>query len=558
MYLTQEQDQKSCVKSLNQNKLFEYNSHLLTSKILLSTNKQIVNLFFHNDKNLFFCFFHSLTNEIQLNLIPHPIIIVDWILRKLNLQKDKNFVLKITKNEFCNCTHIKSEINQIFYEITIEPIFSLVKDENMGDFLVDMNSTFKPNRNQMRNKLNKLYGKLLIFHLSLNKQINNDKSIQKCKKCKSKINTILGIENAPYYLTFEFQFININTISLSDALTLMIMIPKIFEINSLFERSELKEKHFYALVSVIFISSCKVYTIAVKNENDVHWKYHTHNHVKEVINCAQYLDVIITSLKRGDIPIATMYKRQTKYCEEELSVDDIDTLERYAFNSSNTKENTLRVNESVMSMTIGNELYNSVDKGYAYSNKTSTSNSTTSKNGSIVGDINAIGFNNNGFSINQINGKVNMIGFNQRPQVNKQNKMNNNSSITGNNSISSKRKSITNKKETVKFKLINPKIKNRWKCDICDTMNPDNVYRCTSCKTINLYKKEIIEVASSPISSHTPSKTSYKKRQLSLHLNQNNNRTIDSRNPSRKSPISSFNAHIKTSPNSQRYSVKYY
>ena len=49
MYLTQEQDQKSCVKSVNQNKLFEYNSHLLTSKILLSTNKQIVNLFFHND-----------------------------------------------------------------------------------------------------------------------------------------------------------------------------------------------------------------------------------------------------------------------------------------------------------------------------------------------------------------------------------------------------------------------------------------------------------------------------------------------------------------------------
>lgn len=558
MHLTQEQDQKSCVKSVNQDKFLGYNSHLLTSKILLSTNKQIVNLFFHNDKNLFFCFFHSLTNEIQHKLISHPIIIVDWVLRKLNLQKDKNFVLKITKNEFCNCTNVKTEINKIIYEITIDPIFSLVKDENIEQFVVDMNSTFKPNKNQIRNKLNKLYGKLLIFHLSLSKQIDNDNSKQKCKKCKSKINTALEIENDPYYLIFGFQFTNINTISLSDALTLMIMIPKIFELNSLFERSELKEKHFYALVSVIFISSCKVYTIAVKNENDAHWKYYTHNYVKEVINCAQYLDVIITGLKRGDIPIAAMYKRQTKYCEEELRVDDIDALERFAFNSSNTKENTLRVNESVMSVTIGNELYNSVDKGYAYSNKTSTSNSTTSKNGSIVGDINAIGFNNIVLSINQINEKVNMFGFNQRPQVNKQIKINNKSSHTG-TKISSKRKCLGNKKDTAKFKLINPKNKSRWKCDICDTMNLNNVYRCISCKTINLYQKEIIEVASPPISFQTPSKTSNKKRQLSLRSpEQNNSRTIDSRNSSRKSPISSFTTHIKTSPNSQRYSVKFY
>ena len=585
MYLTFKQsDEENVFKYKEPKRSLEFDSHLRSASLLLFNNKTFVNILYQNQLNSFSTFYHSITNNIHQSQF-HPLSVIWEIIKLLEPKKRDYFLFKISKNIACKCGYEMSVSNKNFYyEIEVGELIDYANTNTTSDFLVDMNKTFKLNRANSNNHLNKLYGKLLVLHLSTLK--NNNKLLVRCNNCKNPIENssiCFSINKVPAYLTFSLQF-NPNSINLHDTLTMLILIPKIFELNSLFETNTITEKQFYNLTGVIFISPCKVFSIAIKSEGDSQWKYYTNGINDNIIYCQHWANVLEITLKRGDVPILITYKNQQKILDDdELNVNEIDQLERYTINAENPviKDNSLRVKENLIPLCDNSICGYSGVKASLNSNKTSTSNSTTSKNGSIVGDL----MNISGMNIGQgvyINNNTNVMAFNQRIVTQKEVKPKINMPL-GNNSHTPTRRN----KDPVKVKANNKtnrdisKKEQKWKCDICETMNANNVYRCSSCMTINLYQKDLINNSynyplakknstieassakknyskvntmtnpSTGRNNKTPLETKMNNRQLSLRnlsrkksQNTSMNRTLDGKNVPHKSPLATFKAPV--------------
>ena len=559
----------------------KYKMHLLQNNTNDIINKSII----HFTPSSFF--YENLYNNLisihpKVNFINHPLNIFHILLTHLyrdNVSKTANdFYMCVTQSIHCSkCNFQKNKFiitNNYYHEIPIYSIIMLTKEENNNNYIVDLSRTIKLERKNSSHNLSKLYNKLFIYYLS-----HHRNALFVCDNCKTLFNNSnskLTLQTIPMFLHFSFiQDKHIFKLSLYDSLTILILLPKVFELQQLFEHNNYTGNIFYSLTSILFLTQTNVWSIAIKKQN--YWEFHLNNFTNKIEYCNSYFKLIECALKIGAMPLFVAYQQQEKYLdyyENELNVNEIDFLEKYVHNiekyESSLKDNQLRIKESVIDSfnTSTNNSMNSTKKSgfnnYDASDKTTTSNSTVSKhNNSNINnslEINYYKHNNtiqnesygknifqterhNYFDEIKHNKKYNntlkhnichseissfnmhntneltynkekvesnqnvkhnksyrgITEYNNRPKTNDNNSQN---KLTVNQNVKMNKQKGNNNKSYYSKRNNN---NNMWKCDICDVDNNLNVYRCISCKTINLYQKNQLHKNESVQLTNTPS-----------------------------------------------------
>jgi hypothetical protein len=240
-----------------------------------------------------------------------------------------------------------------------------------------MTKSFKLKSGKLNNEISSLIdlkGKLFLYFKKL---LNINKS--ECPegvRCEiNRTNKKFVMSNVPTYLAFHLQK-NHNNMSVLDILNMFILIPKIFDIGTVFDQTS-KQKNFYEYMGVILMKPGKSYSACYKNTITNQWTYYDD---EEIIYFKSWFEFIYYCLKHSECPIMVYYQLEEKYIDsdtDELSNDEISVLEAYAGNSDNLNTimlNKFRPYEDILRL----ENDNTSNKGH--SSKTSTSISTSKNN----------------------------------------------------------------------------------------------------------------------------------------------------------------------------------
>jgi hypothetical protein len=244
--------------------------------------------------------------------------------------------------------------------------------------VIEMTKSFKLKAGKLHNEISSsidLKGKLFLYYKKL---LNINKS--ECPegvRCEfNKTNKKYMISNLPTYLAFNLQK-NPLQLGVLDILNTFILIPKIFDIGTVFETSG--RKNFYEYMGVILMKPSKSYSACYKNSTTNQWTYYDDDNV---ISFQSWFDFIYHCLKHSEYPIMVYYQLEEKYIDsdtDDLSNDEILVLEGYARNADNLNtimQNKFRPNEDIIRLDGGDTNSN---KGHSSKNSTSIS---TSKNNS--------------------------------------------------------------------------------------------------------------------------------------------------------------------------------
>ena len=258
--------------------------------------------------------------------------------------------VKMLKYYECECRGQSKKIlnkNNYFIDIPINLIINKYYKNNMYDI----------------NQRLFIYYKQLISNFTIN--IDCPKLGNECKINKVHYKYIL--KNFPSYLIFNLEndFFKNNELfySLKETLKNFVLIPHIFNINSLFdiENNNNDNKNYYELIGIIFLNVSKVYTCMFK-ENNI-FNYYDDN---IFLNFNNYYDIILYSIKNGLIPVSIFYenidlntnnnnidRNSIKYDPNyELNKEQVAKLEKYIKNTNSlTKnlKNKIRTSENIIS-----------------------------------------------------------------------------------------------------------------------------------------------------------------------------------------------------------------
>lgn len=245
--------------------------------------------------------------------------------------------------------------------------------------LIEMSKSFKLKSGKISNDLialSDLKEKLFLYFKRL---VNTSKTQCPGTRCNSAQTTkSYFINNYPSYLMFNLSSENSNicsSISCSmDLLKCFILIPRLFELSSLFENTY-KNKIFFEFVGAIGIKNNNTF-ITVFKHNDGNSRFWLYYEDEFVTNVGSYYDLISFCLKNSIVLMALLYQAiEDKYSDNDVEIgfEEMGNLERYAAGLDTANESTsnrLRPLEETIKESATGSVGNS-DK-----NEDSTSSST--------------------------------------------------------------------------------------------------------------------------------------------------------------------------------------
>ena len=303
--------------------------------------------------------------------------------------------------KFCNDCFSHENISMILYKAyececkaQTKPIL------NINNYFIDIpinNIINKYSKEQLitiNQMLFNYYQKLIS-----NIKIKGDCPLYEKNCAQNKVHKKYILRKCPSYLIFNLEndIFKKNELycSLDNILKNFILIPHILNINTLFDLKHQDDNSYYELIGIIFLKISKVYTCMFKSKN-IFYYYEDNTH----ISFDNYYDIIMFSLKNGNIPIALFYQNidlnkdknnidkdsisyNTKY---ELTLEQINKLEKYVKNTNNLNQNLknkIRTRENIISdnFIINYSLNNTNNPSYSDNNTSSRySNSINSYN----------------------------------------------------------------------------------------------------------------------------------------------------------------------------------
>ena len=284
--------------------------------------------------------------------------------------------LDMQRIDECDCKgntkRLFSNFNYVF-DIQIDQVIEMAKHVHHGN-----------NHQQQQNvfNLNEIHAKLFVYYKMM---LTQSKSNCPVNGSRCKINNThkrLVLNNTPMYLVFALTRSNNNNdcnlfTNVYDCLKSFILIPQIFQIESVFDLSmnnALKSKRF-ELLGVVLIKNTKTYTCMFKktsnNTGNIMWVYYDDDNV---IVFHSWFEFVAHCLKCGDTPLMLFYQLEDESKSNignnsTLSKNEIYLLERYAHNADNVSKiftNKLRINEEVIPVVQQNYQQNhneSIKKG---------------------------------------------------------------------------------------------------------------------------------------------------------------------------------------------------
>jgi hypothetical protein len=324
--------------------------------------------------------------------------------------------MDLCRIEECECKgssrRFFSQHNYIF-DIPLEKIFELSSNIN----LIEMSKSFKLKTGKFSQvgstelaNISDLKGKLFLYFKML---LSNLKSDCPAKGVRCELNNTtkkLYLNNLPNYLTFCLQrkntknldtdtqnIISTSSITVTDTLKTLILIPKLFDLSSLFEHSS-KQKVFFEFFGGICVKPGQTYTCFFKskeiNSSSLESFIWSHYDDENFTSFSSWFDLISHLLKNLEFPLILFYQIQEKYTdsEKDLTQEELQTLERYARSADNTAnilQNRFRPKEDVINFdydfnfvneNIYNENLRHLMKRQKQSSKNSTSISTSKPN----------------------------------------------------------------------------------------------------------------------------------------------------------------------------------
>ena len=333
----------------------------------------------------------------------------------------------ISKNKICNECFPHKNISIVLYKLyecqcgaQSKPILS------NNNYFLDIPINIIINK-FISYKLKDMNQMLFIYYHQLiqNVKIKGDCPIYG-KNCKTnKVHKKYILRKSPSFLIFNLEndFFKNNGLlfcSLNNILKIFILIPNIFNINTLFDIKQKNDNVKYELKGILYLTISKIYSCIFKS-NEIFYYYEENT----FMSFNNYYDIILFSLKNGNIPIALIYQKinnnkniNTNY---ELTEEKINSLEKYVKNTNNLNQNLknkIRTRENI--------LIDNYEINYSINNRnniSSSDNYTSSRYSNSIHSYNSYQKNeyicNNCERINKIENAICFFcGFNNRNLVN--------------------------------------------------------------------------------------------------------------------------------------------
>jgi hypothetical protein len=266
----------------------------------------------------------------------------------------REFWLDLCRVDECDCKgnskRFYSNHNFIF-DLPLDKVFDLSNNMN----LIEMSKSFKLKSGKISEvgsneitSLVDLKGKLFLYFKLL---LNYVKVECPAKGIRCEVNKTYKsffLSNSPSYLSFSLQNqTHINT-SVMEILKTFILIPKIFDLGTLFDHSS-KQKIFFEFFGAILLKPGKSYTCFFKNKEMNKW---IHYDDEKISSYSSWFELLSSCLKNSESPILLFYQKQEKFTEEkDIGLEEILLLEKHARNAdnlSNTILNRFRSNEEII------------------------------------------------------------------------------------------------------------------------------------------------------------------------------------------------------------------
>ena len=212
------------------------------------------------------------------------------------------------------------------------------------------------------------YQKLFIYYTNFLDNIKLNCPINGTRCNINRTHHKLHLSNSPAYLIFNLEHDYLNEkFSLMNILKSFILIPVKFDIWSLFELNNKKNKNYFDLIGIILYKINRIYSCVfkIKNGNYIYYE-------EEIsLNFNTYYDFVFYAIKNGLIPVSLFYQgsylanskknyNNNLICnnvKDILNNEQITFLEKYCVNTDNLfkiMKNKIRTNENLLSM---NKIY---------------------------------------------------------------------------------------------------------------------------------------------------------------------------------------------------------
>ena len=269
----------------------------------------------------------------------------------------------ISKKRICNECFCHKNISIVLYKLyececraQSKPII------NINNYFLDIPINIIINK-FISNKLKDMNQMLFIYYQLLiqNVKIKGDCPIYG-KNCQfNKVHKKYILKKSPSYLIFnlEIDFFKNKELfySLNNILKTFVLIPHIFNINTLFNTKQNNGNTKYELIGILFLKISKIYSCIFKSKDNEIFYYYEDNNFTSFNN---YYDIISFSIKNGNIPIALIYQKiinNIKFnINYELTEEKINKLEKYVKNANNLNQNLknkIRTRENIIADNYG-------------------------------------------------------------------------------------------------------------------------------------------------------------------------------------------------------------
>ena len=297
-------------------------------------------------------------NKFMKNSSDDPL---DFLYIIFNFFHDLNPI--ISKKRICNECFCHKNISIVLYKLyececraQSKPII------NINNYFLDIPINIIINK-FISNKLKDMNQMLFIYYQLLiqNVKIKGDCPIYG-KNCQfNKVHKKYILKKSPSYLIFnlEIDFFKNKELfySLNNILKTFVLIPHIFNINTLFNTKQNNGNTKYELIGILFLKISKIYSCIFKSKDNEIFYYYEDNNFTSFNN---YYDIILFSIKNGNIPIALIYQKiinNIKFnINYELTEEKINKLEKYVKNTNNLNQNLknkIRTRENIIADNYG-------------------------------------------------------------------------------------------------------------------------------------------------------------------------------------------------------------
>jgi hypothetical protein len=283
----------------------------------------------------------------------------------------RHFWIDLSRIDECECKatskRFYSNHNYIF-DIPLDKLFELSNNIN----LIEMSKSFKLKSGKFSevgstemSTISDLKGKLFLYFKMLLNSIKVDCPAKGIRCEVNKTNKNFYLNNFPTYLNFNLQRIGVGSpchaaqvLSIFEILKTFVLIPKIFDLGTLFDHSS-KQKVFFEFFGAILLKPGKNYSCFFKNNTSNTTNSHINDYLyihyddDKITNFSSQFDLISFCLKNCEVPVLLFYQIQEKYndSEKDISLDELQILERYARNADNLNNiisNRFRSNEDII------------------------------------------------------------------------------------------------------------------------------------------------------------------------------------------------------------------